>query len=309
MPTKQDITKEIESLRAEHYVRRKYLKQLSDFTKRDTILYASSYISFGFQHSEYTSIIDHDLHNCMSAVHELKNDKLDLILHSPGGSLEAAQKIISYLRSKYNNIRAIIPMSAMSAATMMCCACDEIIMAKHSFMGPIDPQIRVQMNGGIQYLPINSIIEEFNYLQKLFNDGIAKNPLYAHYIALLQNHLNKYPPINQLQDIKDRARDIVANWLETYMLKGNKEKSIEIASWLSDFEKQHKSHSNPISYTEIKKQGLSVVQLEDSQELQELVLSVFHATMATFERMPNCVKILENQNGKGGIGAVQISEK
>ena len=29
----------------------------------------------------------------------------------------------------------------MSAATMIACACDEIIMGKHSALGPIDPQI------------------------------------------------------------------------------------------------------------------------------------------------------------------------
>jgi hypothetical protein len=309
MPTKDEILKEITELKAEHVVRRKYLTSLSEITKRDTILYASSYVSFGYQHAEYTSIIDQDLHNFMSAVHDLKGEELDLILHSPGGSLEAAQKIVSYLRSKYKHIRAIIPMSAMSAATMICCACDEIIMAKHSFIGPIDPQIRVTMNGMIQYQPINSIIEEFSYLQKLFDDGIKKNPIYAQYITLLQNHLNKYPPINQLTDIRNRACEIVSDWLSTYMLKGDKDKSKEIADWLGDLNKQHKSHANPISHKEAKERGLNISLLEDNQKLQEKVLSVFHATMSTFERMPECVKIVENQNGKGGISAIQIVKK
>jgi len=33
----------------------------------------------------------------MAALHGLKNDKLDLILHSPGGSLDAADQIVQYL--------------------------------------------------------------------------------------------------------------------------------------------------------------------------------------------------------------------
>jgi hypothetical protein len=43
---------------------------------------------------------------------------------------------------------------------------------------------------------------------------------------------------------------------------------------------------------------LKITPLEDDQSLQDLVLSVFHATVVTFERT-NCVKIFENHNGKG----------
>jgi len=56
-------------------------------------------------------------------------------LHSPGGSIEAAEAIVTYLRSKFAHIRAIVPHSAMSAATMIAMACDEIVMGKHSFLG------------------------------------------------------------------------------------------------------------------------------------------------------------------------------
>ena len=77
----------------------------------------------------------------MSALHGLKGKVLDLVLHSPGGSLEAADQIVQYIRSKYEHIRAIIPQNAMSAATMIACACDEIVMGKQSAIGPTDPQI------------------------------------------------------------------------------------------------------------------------------------------------------------------------
>ena len=38
--------------------------------------------------------------------------------------------------------------------------------------------------------------------------------------------------------------------------------------------------------------------LEDEQDFQEKVLSVFHASIVTIE-VTNCVKIIENQNGIG----------
>jgi membrane-bound ClpP family serine protease len=52
------------------------------------------------------------------------------------------------------NIRAIIPQMAMSAGTMIALSTREIIMGKHSNLGPIDPQI-----AGI---PAHGVIEEFN---------------------------------------------------------------------------------------------------------------------------------------------------
>lgn len=52
----------------------------------------------------------------MSAVHELKGESLDIIIHNPGGSAEATEQIVLYLRKMFSHIRAIIPQNAMSAA-------------------------------------------------------------------------------------------------------------------------------------------------------------------------------------------------
>ena len=58
------------------------------------------------------------------------------------------------------------------------------------------------------------------------------------------------------------------------------------------------THGRPIPISEAQAQGLTVSPLEGDQDLQEKVLSVFHASIVTFE-VTNCVKIIENQNGKG----------
>jgi ClpP class serine protease len=55
----------------------------------------------------------------MGVFYELKGKDLDLIVHSPGGSPEATEAIVTYLRSKFNDIRVIVPQAAMSAATML----------------------------------------------------------------------------------------------------------------------------------------------------------------------------------------------
>lgn len=83
------------------------------------------------------SLVQEDIQGFMPAMHGQSKDQLDLIIHSPGGHVEAVEQIINYLLSKYSHIRAIVPQSAMSAATMLACACDEIVMGKHSAIGPI----------------------------------------------------------------------------------------------------------------------------------------------------------------------------
>ncbi len=90
----------------------------------------------------------------MSCVHEMDRNKgLDLLLHTGGGSVAATESLVHYLKQMFsNNIRAIVPQIAMSAGTMLACACKSILMGKHSSIGPVDPQI----NG----IPCVGVVEE-----------------------------------------------------------------------------------------------------------------------------------------------------
>lgn len=106
----------------------------------------------------------------MEVIQGLPGENLDLILHSPGGSLEAAEAVVTYLRSKFTRIRAIVPQLAMSAATMIACAADEILMGKHSFLGPIDPQIVINSPLGPRMVPTQAIEEQFDLAKKECQD-------------------------------------------------------------------------------------------------------------------------------------------
>jgi len=86
-------------------------------------------------------MVEEDTYGFMEVFHGLKGEGLDLILHMPGGATEATEGLVSYMRSKFKDVRVIVPHAAMSAATMLACSSDKIIMAKHSFIGPIDPQL------------------------------------------------------------------------------------------------------------------------------------------------------------------------
>ena len=305
MATKHQITKEILDVKnlAQDTVRRKYLALLSEYTGRDTILYCTAFATPKAEGvpTNALSLVGEDIQGFMTAMHDLKGHELDIIIHSPGGHVEAVEQIINYLRAKYSHIRAIIPQSAMSAATMLACACDEIVMGKHSAIGPIDPQISFPTSNGLFTAPAHSIINEFNQAKL----EIAENPKTA---PLWIPKLSSWPA--GFLDICEKtirlAKERVAQWLESYMFAGApdaKQKSYEIAEWLGTFD-NHLTHGRPISLETALLSGLKIIRLEDNQELQERVLSVFHSAIVTIE-ITNCVKMIENNKGVGVFTQVQ----
>lgn len=278
-------------------VRRKYISELSKKTGRNLIIYASKWTA-GDAIPNLISINDEDVHAFMEAVYGLKGGDLDLMLHTGGGSAEASDAIVSYLRQKFTNIRVIIPQAAMSAGTMLACAADEIIMGKHSSIGPIDPQFILNTPTGVQAVPAHAILDQFERAQK----EIAENPkLLNSWIPML----GQYGPAliirckNQIQF----ARQTVENWLKQYMLKGDHATAVKIADYLSNHD-NFKTHGKHINVIDAKNLGFKIIDLEADQDLQDKILSAFHATMITFNTP--AVKIICNQNGNAFVKQQQV---
>jgi ATP-dependent protease ClpP protease subunit len=299
MPSRNDIQNEILSAKnaAQDNVRRKYIKELSDYTNRDTIVYLTAYTTVKMVSvpPALVYVVNDDIHGFMTALNGLKNDKLDIIIHSPGGSLEAAEQIVNYLRAKYNHIRAIIPHSAMSAATMLACACDEIVMGKQSAIGPIDPQITFPTPMGLFTAPAQSLLSEFEQAKAevIANPNVA--PIWVNKLKNLPHGI-----LDICKNTTALSIEKVELWLGSYMFKNDpdsKEKAKEVALWLGTAD-NHKTHGRPIPLNIAKAKGLKIVELESDHIFQDKVLSVFHSSIVTIE-VTNCIKIIENQNGKG----------
>src|SRR5207249_10607570 len=141
---------------------------------------------------------DADKNGLMTVIHGLERSKgLDLLLHTPGGETAATESIVDYLHAMFGtDIRAIVPQLALSAGTMIACACKEIVMGKQSSLGPIDPQFRG--------LPAHGVIEEFERAAK----EIALEPTR---IAVWQPIIAKYQPtlIGECEKAIDWAKQIV----------------------------------------------------------------------------------------------------
>jgi hypothetical protein len=75
------------------------------------------------------------------------------------------------------------------------------------------------------------------------------------------------------------------------------------SKWFADFN-FFKSHGRRVSRDDVKKLDLKVTELEEDSELQDLVLSVHHATRHTFSNT-GTTKIIENHNGHAYIEQLQ----
>jgi hypothetical protein len=55
---------------------------------------------------------------------------------------------MSILRERLDHVYVLVPFMAFSAATIFALGADEIVMHPHASLGPIDPQITIQQQGG-----------------------------------------------------------------------------------------------------------------------------------------------------------------
>lgn len=276
-------------------VRRKYLALAAAYSGRPIVLYATKWTQISNQNppAGLLMITEDDIHGFMEATHGIDGTKIDLILHSPGGSPTAAEAIVQYLRSRFDDIRVIVPHMAMSAATMIACAADSVVMGKHSFLGPIDPQLPLQTALGSRIIPAQAIIEQFQLATQECKDP---EKLRA-WLPMLQ----QYGPdlLILCRNASQLAEELVGEWLAKYMFagdSGSQERAAEIARWLSEHN-NFKSHGRTLSRDVLREKGLKIDDLENDQKFQDLYLSAYHAAALTFAQT-GAVKIIENSAGK-----------
>lgn len=297
MPNWRTLLSEIQSSGSTHdVIRRKYLQRLHEVTGRNVIVYYSAWL----QKPELArrggmEINDADKNGFMATVHEIDRRKgLDLILHTPGGDAAATESLVDYLRAMFGtDIRALIPQIAMSAGTMVALACKEVVMGKHSSLGPVDPQI-----AGVA---AHGIIEEFRRAA----DEIRKNPAT---IPLWQPIIAKYSPtlIGECEKAIEWSNQMVHEWLVSGMFAGEQDaeqKATHIVEAFGDHALT-KSHARHISAQAARDLGLKVKALEDDPDLQEAALTVHHACIQTLSAT-GATKIIENHKGVAYMQVVQ----
>jgi ClpP class serine protease len=106
-----------------------------------TLIHRQETLSFlGFPLYRYIDIDDSEA--ILRAIHLTKEERpIDLILHTPGGLVLAAEQIARALLDHKGKVTVFVPHYAMSGGTLIALSADEIVLDRHAVLGPVDPQL------------------------------------------------------------------------------------------------------------------------------------------------------------------------
>ena len=269
------------------------VKSIAEQRECNVLYYASGFMQEPQAPGILISINPDDINGFMAGVHGHDFSKrLLLILHTPGGSAEAAETIVEYLRSKFPaGIDVAIPTYAMSAGTMIALGCDNIIMGRQSQLGPTDPQLIV---GDMAY-SAHSIVDQFEEARRNIDANPARVGAWAPILgfygpALLQNARNAIA----------YGQELVQDWLVRYMFSDMDNPAAAAKRVAEFFGGRHASHGRRIDRRRLEDKNVEIMVagLEDSQDLQDRILSLYHLSTIAFAHTTTLKSVISS-NGTG----------
>jgi len=178
-----------------------------------------------------------------------------VILFSGGGDIDEAYIIANYLQDIVSGkLTVYVPRYAKSAATLIACAGDEIVMLPVAELGPIDPVLHDPKTD--RYVPLQSILEVVDLLAR---KNVPRE--------IVREFVDRLPVI----ELGDYARavdhniELAAKILAKRMFKQNPNKAKEVARKLASY-KQHSAAITPHDAQEI---GLKI-RKANQQETKQL---------------------------------------
>ena len=120
--------------------RRKLIREIEAETGRRLLCYVSV----------DPSVVPRDAYDFTQLVQTVDSGaSITLLLDSPGGDVDSAEKIVQILRGvcqppsgPSGDLEVVVPYRAKSAATLIALGADRILMSDSSELGPIDPQFK-----------------------------------------------------------------------------------------------------------------------------------------------------------------------
>lgn len=125
-----------------------------------------------------TTMLKSDADKIYDAVTTFSKKKGVLMILLSNGGVASSAYLIGKLCREYSNNKFVItvPRQAKSAATLLCCAANEIHMGSLSELGPIDPQIN-----GLPALGLKNSIEHISEIVSVYPDS---SEMFAKYLKL-----------------------------------------------------------------------------------------------------------------------------
>jgi hypothetical protein len=183
-----------------------------------------------------STLLRSDADRIYNAVTDFDKKKPILMILLSKGGVPGSAYLIGKLCREYSNgeFFVVVPRHAKSAATLICCAANEIHMGSLSELGPIDPQIK-----GLPALGLKNSIE---HIADLVKDNPASAELFARYLNMSIEPIQ----IGYYERVAESAMQYAENLLNTH--KGNLPKEANIIA--NELVYKYKDHGFVIDKSE-----------------------------------------------------------
>jgi hypothetical protein len=212
---------------------------------------------------EHREIERDDTLGFVDLLYNIRGDQaVDLMIHTVGGDVDAAQKLIALIHSRIEEkerFRVIVPEYAKSAGTLMALGGSTILMSDTSELGMIDPQYMLKdANGNEIWTSVVAYLQAYEQ----HSTAVNRDPEDRAAAAML----GRFDPviIRKFQSQRDRASDIAMHMLNR--LGAN---SSAITESLLDLDRW-KSHGQVIGHADAREIGLNVSYLPPEDERWQL---------------------------------------
>jgi len=147
---------------------------------------------------------------------------IDLIVHTPGGLLLAAEQIARALKNHPAKVTVIVPHYAMSGGTMIALSADEVVMDDNAVLGPVDPQI-----GQFPAVSILKVVEEKN-IDKVDDQTLIWADMSRKAINQVKNTIRRIANERYGAELADKLAEELASgqWTHDYPISSDEARSL-----------------------------------------------------------------------------------
>lgn len=135
--------------------------------------------------------------------------RLVFFLNTPGGSAEAAEKMVEIVRHHYPEVFFVVPDVAFSAGTVLCMSGDRIYMDYSSALGPIDPQVW----NGKEWVPALGYLDK---VEQLLDKAVKGTLTNAEFLVLQNQDLAL---LSRYEQARDLTVTLLKRWLVEYKFR------------------------------------------------------------------------------------------
>ena len=212
----------------DRYLRQLLIGDIESHTGREVVVYFSQ---------PWEGIGHTDADDISEVIEGLQTRDIDLIIQTPGGMVDAVEKVVTVLKYRLDSYRVIVPSWAKSGGTVIAMSSQQILLGVNSELGPIDPQMFMPGLGAVPCEFVARDTDQSQIIRDLASSAVDRMKQLAR--KILQDGM-----------LKERDADEVSRVIQ------------ELSS-----SQTYNSHGAVIDFSEAEKLGLSVEWMSPDDEL------------------------------------------